>query len=279
VITASREVKFRLVGGAQPLLLVPVNVNGAGPFEFILDTGAGTTILTPEIAARLKLQSTGSKQGHTAGGVIEAKLATLESISVGASAVENVDIAIAELSHLSKAVGAKIDGDLGYNFLKHFRLAIDYRNGDVRFDDPKRVEYFGTPALTELPMRLAHPAKPLILIDAQVDGRGPFLFAIDTGTSTTAVSRELASILNLSTAAAASVTTGAAAVQMSAARLPTLRVGKCEIRDVDVIVGDFLTMLSGVVGAKLDGIIGYNFLRHFKVVLDYPGESFSLFAA
>ncbi len=46
-----------------------------------------------------------------------------------------------------------------------------------------------------------------------------------------------------------------------------------------VIIGDFLAMLSEVVGTKLDGIIGYNFLRHFKVALDYPQESFSLFAS
>jgi hypothetical protein len=36
-------------------------------------------------------------------------------------------------------------------------------------------------------------------------------------------------------------------------------------------------MLSEAVGAKLDGIVGYNFLRHYKVALDYPNETLSLF--
>jgi hypothetical protein len=36
-------------------------------------------------------------------------------------------------------------------------------------------------------------------------------------------------------------------------------------------------MLSNAVGAKLDGIVGYNFLRNYKVALDYPNETLSLF--
>ena len=31
-----------------------------------------------------------------------------------------------------------------------------------------------------------------------------------------------------------------------------------------------------VAGSKLDGIVGYNFLRHDKVVIDYPNETFRL---
>ena len=42
------------------------------------------------------------------------------------------------------------------------------------------------------------------------------------------------------------------------------------------MVGNFLDMLSGVIGSKLDGIIGYNFLRHFRVVIDYPNDLFGL---
>lgn len=30
------EIPFRLAGGAQPLLLLPVQVEGAGPFELVL---------------------------------------------------------------------------------------------------------------------------------------------------------------------------------------------------------------------------------------------------
>jgi hypothetical protein len=43
------------------------------------------------------------------------------------------------------------------------------------------------------------------------------------------------------------------------------------------VVADFFTMLNAAIGAKLDGIVGYNFLRNYKVVIDYPGETLTLF--
>lgn len=46
--------------------------------------------------------------------------------------------------------------------------------------------------------------------------------------------------------------------------------------EIDVLVGEFLGMLSQVAGVKLDGIVGYNFLRNYKVVIDYPNELFRL---
>ena len=42
-------------------------------------------------------------------------------------------LALSILSHW-KTIGAKIDGDIGYNFLKHFRVTIDYHDCEIRFD-------------------------------------------------------------------------------------------------------------------------------------------------
>jgi hypothetical protein len=36
-------------------------------------------------------------------------------------------------------------------------------------------------------------------------------------------------------------------------------------------------MTTATLSAKLDGIVGYNFLRNYKVALDYPNETLSLF--
>jgi predicted aspartyl protease len=273
---AISRVKFRLAGGAQPLVLVPVRVNEQGPFEFILDTGAGTSLLTPELAATLEIENTGSKQGHTAGGPVNVLLAKVDSLGVGEARREEIDIAITDLSQIGRTIGAKLDGDLGYNFLKHFRLTIDFRASELKLEDPRRIEHFGRPAIAEVAMRLAQPSKPLILVEAHVAGRGPFQFAVDTGTSTTAISPELAQELHLTARPIGAATTGGAQIAMTAARVPSMRLGRAEQRGVDVIIGEFLAVLSQVAGIKLDGIIGYNFLRNYKVVIDYPNELFRL---
>ena len=43
-------VTFRLAGGKQPLILLPVFVDGRGPYSFVLDTGAGPTLVSNELA-------------------------------------------------------------------------------------------------------------------------------------------------------------------------------------------------------------------------------------
>lgn len=276
--SASR-VKFRLAGGAQPLILVPVSVNEQGPFDFILDTGAGTSLLSTELAKQLGVKIIGAKEGQSAGGKVSVSLAKVDSLAVGETRLPNIDVGIVDLSHVGKTIGAQIDGDLGYNFIKHFRITIDYRNLEIRFDDPKRVEHFGKAALTEIPMRLANPAKPLILVDIYANGRGPFQFAIDTGTSTTAISPELAEQLGVTSTPIGAGTTGGAQVAVTAGILASFQVGGARIENTSVVVADFFKMLSEVVGTKLDGIVGYSFLRNYKVAFDYPNATLSLFPA
>ena len=169
----SAKVKFRLAGGGQPLILLPVHVNKRGPFDFILDTGAGTSLLSSELAKQLDMKVIGSKEGQSAGGKVAVKLAKVDSLAVGETKIDDVDVGIVDLAQIGKAVGAQIDGDLGYNFLKHFRVTIDYRDCEIRFDDPKRVETFAGGAKTEVPIRLASPAKPLILVEVHANGCGP----------------------------------------------------------------------------------------------------------
>src|SRR5438132_9458589 len=274
--SASTKVKFRLAGGAQPLILLPVRVNDRGPFDFILDTGAGTSLLSSDLAKQLEAKVIGSKERQSAGGKVSVSLAKVDSLTVGETKLHDVDVGIVDLSQIGKTIGAKIDGDLGYNFLKHFRVTINYRDCEIRFDDPKRVESFGRGAKTEVPIRLANPAKPLILIDVHANGHGPFQFAIDTGTSTTAIAPELAQQLGLEGSPVGPLTTGGAQVNVTAGTLESFQVGRARIDDLVVVVADFFSMLSQAVGARLDGIVGYNFLRNFRVVIDYPGEKFRL---
>src|SRR3954464_4847769 len=101
----SSTVRFHLAGGAQPLILVPVEVNDQGPFDFILDTGAGTSLLSLELADKLKVKVLGSKQGQSAGGAVSVSLAKIESVSVGNARLTDVDVGIVDLKQIGTTVG------------------------------------------------------------------------------------------------------------------------------------------------------------------------------
>ena len=72
-------------------------------------------------------------------------------------------------------------------------------------------------------------------------------------------------------------TTAGPHVDVSAGILKSFQLGGARVDNMAVVVAHFLEMLSNAVGTQLDGIVGYNFLRNYKVVFDYPNELLSLF--
>ena len=51
------KVRFRVV--ANTMIVVPVTINGAGPFDFLLDTGSSDTVVDRRLAEELHLPSAG----------------------------------------------------------------------------------------------------------------------------------------------------------------------------------------------------------------------------
>jgi len=203
-------------------------------------------------------------------------MARVDSLAIGEARSGPMPVGItAEVDRIGEAVGHRIDGDIGYDFLKAFRLTLDYQRRVVRLahsDHPGGHEVVGAGAVAhaEVPFRLAGPVKPLVLVPAFVNGRGPYEFVLDTGASATVLSPELASVLRLETTAAEPMTGAGGMLQATLGRVGSLTVGNGALQDVAVMVADFLGELGRVVGTPLDGILGYNFLRHFRVTLDYP---------
>jgi predicted aspartyl protease len=111
----------------RPLLLVEVDVNGHGPFNFVLDTGASFCVITPDTAKAAGVQSTGKSPAAVgAGGLVKASLAKLKTLRLGPRTARNLGAAMMSLDEVEKRLGVPIDGLIGYNFLKSYVVTIDY---------------------------------------------------------------------------------------------------------------------------------------------------------
>jgi predicted aspartyl protease len=268
----SKDVSFRLAGGQNPLILVPVYVDGKGPYEFILDTGAYRCLLSPELSASIGIRPESQQRATGAGGAIKISSAHVTSLAVGTARQENLEVAITdELSRFGEAVQSKVDGVLGSNFLKDFRVTVDYRRGVVRLARPSaqaRAEG-SVQSAASISFKLAMPSKPLILVPVFVNGRRPFQFVLDTGASRTTLSFDLARKLGIVAIGDRSGTGAGGQVRMLSATVDSLTVGKTSRSDAPVSVGGFLGNFSSVVGTKLDGIVGNDFLSQFEVTIDY----------
>jgi aspartyl protease len=112
---------------ADSLIALPVMVNGAGPFEFLLDTGTTETVVDSALPDQLKLPITGGLVAATLRKSSTLLTAHADKLTVADASVRNLDLLVAPMSGiLSPFPGAR--GILGENFLRNFDLLLDNRH-------------------------------------------------------------------------------------------------------------------------------------------------------
>lgn len=118
----------------------------------------------------------------------------------------------------------------------------------------------------------------LALVEVGLQGQGPFLFALDTGASSSVVDRQLGDRLGLPRSGRTRQVTGVIGEQsVPLARVESWRLGDVELGPVEAALVD---LPSPQEGRGLQGLIGSDVLSRFGcVVVDYSGQQLELPAA
>lgn len=126
-ITGTGEVPFTLAGTGGAAILVPVQINGTGPYQFILDTGATLTCVDQELATRLQLPEPVGMIGHgaTVSETGTVGLHRINTLVVGGATASQLTACALDLQRM-RQVGLRADGLLGLNFLKSFKVSLDF---------------------------------------------------------------------------------------------------------------------------------------------------------
>jgi len=158
-------------------LFIPVVVNGKERL-WVLDSGAGMTVLNRKFAEELGLKFEGELQGQGAGGTVTATLAALPPYQVGSIAFQGQTVAVIDMDQLISRIGIDVVGILGYDFLSRFVTKVDYADELVSFYDPETFVYSGDGHL--LAMHIEHS---LFQVTATLDGKhsGSWLFDLGAG--------------------------------------------------------------------------------------------------
>jgi hypothetical protein len=116
-------VPIRIVKGQ---IIVEALLNHREIATFILDTGAERTLITPELADRIKIKAgLENKKGYLqviGGQIIEASFGTLPEIEIGDALVKNLTVGITSIMPDQPY----LDGLLGADFLTNFTVTIDH---------------------------------------------------------------------------------------------------------------------------------------------------------
>jgi hypothetical protein len=123
----------------RSLIVVPVTINHAGPYDFLVDTGAQVTTVDPGLAAELNLEIEGTTGLVGVGFRARPSFAHLSLLEAGSHAVANAVVVVQNLDQL-QAADPHIRGILGGNFLGHFDVLIDYVHSMLCLDDAKVMQ-------------------------------------------------------------------------------------------------------------------------------------------
>lgn len=135
---AGSTVRFKLI--RNYMIIVPVWVNGQGPFDFVLDTGTSATVIRSDLAEQLGLRSI---DRTVLMNTIDSRIvprSCLDALTFGPRSVEGLEAIIAEL-RVIQALHPRIRGVLGQNFLSQFNFLINYRTKQIEFEEGLELEY------------------------------------------------------------------------------------------------------------------------------------------
>ena len=153
-------------------IVVPVMVNGRGPFQFILDTGANSTVISPHLAAALGL-TVDKGQAVVMSGVTGST--SVPTVEVADIRTRGLDLAGRRLA-VSDASGVGTDGVLGVDALAEKAVLVDFNNDRVEVIDAP--EHHPSDRLVRVPAKLR--LGNLLIVDALV-GTHKVKAVIDTG--------------------------------------------------------------------------------------------------
>ncbi|HUE83639.1 MAG TPA: aspartyl protease family protein [Pyrinomonadaceae bacterium] len=268
----------------RPILLVRVN-GGREQLRFVLDTGSGMSVISDETARMLGLRPVargGLARAVGGGGRFEIVYGFLSSIDVGEVKVENVPVYIRRF-HDSKV---HVHGYLGLSIISKFLTSVDYgertftlirqrATGSLDiFDSASQTEDGNSPKLSsaiEIPLRTT--SSGFLSGEVRIEGfERPLNFIVDTGASISVVSEKLAAQeeLNSYLQPDRMRVFGAAGVteDVKMLLLPKVTLGTFAREHVPAAVLD-LDPVNETAGFVQNGILGGNFLRHFRVSFDF----------
>ncbi|MDX6486031.1 MAG: hypothetical protein QOF43_1184, partial [Gaiellaceae bacterium] len=125
--SGSQTVEIKVLRhGKQVLAVVPVTINGKGPYSFAIDTGASQSLVDSAVAKELKVPKTGSKQ-RIAGIASVSKLATIRVEEWRVGSVKLPSTTIIETNLPFGNADGGVQGLLGSDMLSQFDIVtIDY---------------------------------------------------------------------------------------------------------------------------------------------------------
>ena len=279
---AKTTMPFESIDG-RPVLRVRINSNSE-PLRFVLDTGSGMSVISEETAKKLSLHAVargGLARAVGGGGRFEIVYGFLNTLEVGDVRVDRVPVYIRHFYDNKSPV----DGYLGLSVISKYIASLDYGESIFMLRRPSESnnrDLWGVPihrnsvlpappGVLEIPLRIT--SSGFLSGEVHLEGVEKALnFIIDTGASVSVVSEKLTQEEDLGSFLQPTKLRiyGAAGIadDVKNLLLPKVMLGTFTRERISAAVLD-MEPLNETAGFTQNGILGGNYLRHFRVSFDF----------
>jgi len=240
--------------------------------NFVFDTGSGGISLDSVTAAYFHLkEQLSDKMVRGIAGVKNVSFTYNHTLHMQGLEVKNLDFHINDYSLLTSAYGMRIDGIMGYSFLRRYIVMVDYDTLSMRIFTPGRIKYSRggyvlKPQFSTLPMQ------PVTIKDnTTVNGR----FYFDTGAGLCMLLNDDmvqdSSLFKRKRKLYATQAEGLGGKkQVYQSVLKEVKLGPYRFRNIPVYI--FHDEFNVTMYPTLGGLIGNDILRRFNVTINYPAQ-------
>lgn len=247
-------------------ILVPVMIDGKGPFRFLLDTGANGSVISGRLAHELHLVSPRHADEQVEG---TTGFQRLPWVSIAELRIGNILKTNLRMPVVSSPVLSGLDGILGMAGFGRVRVAVDFRHDKVAIGPSRTSAMWGY-----LDIQATRTRSGLLMIPARVGGI-EVEAVIDTGAEETLGNSALrAALLARAAEKAAQARVYGVTKQVSAGgvvKSPTIYLGSAAIRNLTIVYSDIPIFKTWRLESRPALIIGMNVLGTVDaLVLDFP---------
>ena len=259
-------------GDEGPRMTVPVQIAGAGPFEFVIDTGAQRTVISRELAGRLGLPTGRTVRLTGMTGTQDVGTVVIPSISVSTLGGERIEAPALAAAHLGAS------GMLGIDALQGHALAIDFDAQRMTVTPARKRGERVRRAPDEIVIQAKSLFGQLVVTDARIAGERVRVI-LDTGSVVTmgnlALRKRLAKRGKVSPITLISVTGGQLVADYGFVR--SVKIGGAEIQNMPVAFADVPPFRVFGLENKPAILLGMDVLKSFaRVQIDFANRELRL---
>ena len=268
--TQAEDVKFK--DDRSDRMTVPVRVSGAGPFRFLVDTGADRTSVSRELAGRLGLASGEAASIHTVTGESTVSTAIVPNLQLTRRPVKVSQAPMLE----SANIGA--DGIIGVDALRSQSVLFDFQTNTLSIVPSAKAD-FDDHDSNVIVIEAQRKNGRLLFTDAVVNGH-TVTVVIDTGAQVSigneALRQELVGrgLVDPSQKVDLQSVTGAM-ITGDYTFVRELEIGGLTLRNLAIVFADAHTFKELKLDRKPALLLGMNAIRAFKKVsIDFANSKF-----